>query len=416
MTVLNPALHDTLRTLKLTGMLETLDARVAQARTGALGHLDFLQVACEDEIARRETSALARRLRLARFEEQATIESFDFTVNPKVPGAALRDLATLRWLDAGQSVILYRPTGVGKTHIAQALGHNVIRRGGQVRFVKTSPVLAVLADLAGGHADRTWERRLREYTRPAVVILDDFAMRELTAAQADDLYELVSERAIASRPLILTSNRAPADWYALFPNPVVAESLPRPARPADQHQPPSPHGRTQLPTPHTTPASRTTARTDVTVVTTPQRQRPVDTPRACYYADDPTLRPRGTLTPSVQLGDLVLCASCNAARSTLGKGHTPVPLPPGPAFDVLGWVTTAHQQAITAETTLAAAVTRARQAGTSWAAIGAHLGLTRQGAQQRFTRRPSTRPSPQPARRPHRPPPHVDSTTTHTPE
>ena len=71
MNVLNPALHDTLRTLKLTGMLETLDARVAQARTGSLGHLDFLQVLCEDEIARRETAALARRLRLARFEEQA---------------------------------------------------------------------------------------------------------------------------------------------------------------------------------------------------------------------------------------------------------------------------------------------------------------------------------------------------------
>ncbi len=66
-TVLNPALHDTLRTLKLTGMLDTLDARVAQARTGALGHLDFLQVLCEDEIARRETAALARRLRLMGF-------------------------------------------------------------------------------------------------------------------------------------------------------------------------------------------------------------------------------------------------------------------------------------------------------------------------------------------------------------
>ncbi len=100
----------------------------------------------------------------------------------------------------------------------------MIRRGGQVRFVKTR---RVLADLAGGHADRTWERRLREYTRPTVVILDDFAMRELTAAQADDLDEVVSERAIASRPLMLTSNRAPADWYALFPNPVVAECLPR---------------------------------------------------------------------------------------------------------------------------------------------------------------------------------------------
>jgi len=69
MSVLNPALHDTLRTLKLAGMLDTLDARLAQARTGQLGHLDFLQVLCDDEIGRRESAALTRRLRLARFEE-----------------------------------------------------------------------------------------------------------------------------------------------------------------------------------------------------------------------------------------------------------------------------------------------------------------------------------------------------------
>ncbi len=222
MTVLDPALHTTLRALKLTGMLDSLDTRLAQARAGDLGHLEFLQVLCEDESARRETAAFARRLRRARFEEQATIEAFDFKANPKLPAAALRDLAALRWLGAGESVILFGPVGVGKTFIAQALGHNVIRRGGEVRFAKTS---RVLADLAGGHADRTWDRRLREYTRPAVLILDDFAMRELTAPQADDLYELVSERACTDRSLILTSNRNPVDWYALFPNPVVAESL-----------------------------------------------------------------------------------------------------------------------------------------------------------------------------------------------
>lgn len=80
-----------------------------------------------------------------------------------------------------------------------------------------------LAELAGGHADGTWTRRLRELARPAVLVLDDFAMRELTPAQADDLYELINER--ANRSLILTSNRSPVDWYPLFPNPVVAESL-----------------------------------------------------------------------------------------------------------------------------------------------------------------------------------------------
>ena len=222
MTVLDPALHTALRTLKLTGMLDTLDARLSQARAGQLGHLELLQVLCEDEIARRESAALTRRLRRARFEDPATIETFDFTANPKLPAAALRDLAALRWLAKGESVILYGPVGVGKTHIAQALGHNVIRRGGEIRFAKTS---RILADLAGGHADQTWQKRLREYTRPAVLILDDFAMRPMTEAQADDLYELISERATATAPLILTSNRAPTDWYPLFPNPVVAESL-----------------------------------------------------------------------------------------------------------------------------------------------------------------------------------------------
>src|SRR3954469_3567119 len=201
-------------------MLETLDARLAQARAGELGHLDFLQVLCHDEIGRRETQAVTRRLRRARFDQQATLEEFDFHAGPKLPAAQIRDLAALRWLHAGESVILYGPVGVGKTHVAQALGHMAIRHGADVRFAKTS---RVLADLAGGHADGTWGRRLRELARPPVLILDDFGMRELTARQADDLYELISER--AGRSLVLTSNRSPAAWYPLFPNAVVAEAL-----------------------------------------------------------------------------------------------------------------------------------------------------------------------------------------------
>lgn len=222
MNILDPSLRAALKTLKLTGMLDTLDARLAQTRDGTLGHLEFLRVLCEDEIGRRESTALARRIRLAKFEEQSTFEGFDFAANNKLPTAMLRDLSALRWLDAGESVILYGPVGVGKTHVEQALGHAVARRGGDVRFAKTS---RFLADLAGGHADRTWGKRIRDYTKPLVLILDDFAMREHTAMHADDLYELISERAVAGKPLILTSNRQPKDWYGLFPNPVVAESL-----------------------------------------------------------------------------------------------------------------------------------------------------------------------------------------------
>ena len=127
-------------------------------------------------------------------------------------------------------------------------------------------------------------------------------------------------------------------------------------------------------------------------MTSPPRQRPVDTARACYYADDPARRPACTLTATIRLGTVVLCPSCNTRRSTLGKGQVPVPLPPSAAFDVLGWIATAHKQADAAEATLAAAITRARQAGTPWSVIGAQLGISRQGAQQRFTRSTTRNP------------------------
>lgn len=214
-------LETTLRTLKLSGMLDTLEARLAQARAGELGHLEFLQVLCEDEITRRDAAAVIRRIRQARFEQTTTIEDFDFAYNPKIPAAHIRDLATLRFIEANQAVILHGPVGVGKTHLAQALGHHACRRGYTTTFTKTS---RLLADLAGGHADRTWGARLKRWARPDVLILDDFAMRDFTAAQADDLYELITERQTRGS-LILTSNRSAVDWYPLFPNAVVAESV-----------------------------------------------------------------------------------------------------------------------------------------------------------------------------------------------
>ena len=113
-TIDRGALGQALRALKLSGMLDTLDARLAQARAGQLGHLDFLQVLCQDEVSRRETLSLARRLRQARFEQQATLEGFDFAASTKLPAAQIRDLAALRWLHAGESVILYGPSASGK--------------------------------------------------------------------------------------------------------------------------------------------------------------------------------------------------------------------------------------------------------------------------------------------------------------
>lgn len=212
-----------LRALKLTGMLDTLDARLAEARAGTLGHVEFLQVLCQDEIARREAAAVARRLRAARLPSSATLEGFDFSFNPRLPTAQIRDLARLEFIPAGEGVLIFGPVGVGKTHIAVALAHQACRRGYDVGFWTCS---RLLAELAGGHADRSFTTRLNRLAKPAVLVVDDFAMRDFSAAQADDFYELLCERANRpGRALVLTSNRSPADWYPLFPNAVVGESV-----------------------------------------------------------------------------------------------------------------------------------------------------------------------------------------------
>ncbi len=212
-------LQPRLKRLRLGGMLQTLELRLDQAHQEKLGHLEFLELMLEDEIQRRANKALARRIQRARFEEERTLSEFDFAFNPKIPASQIRDLATCGFIERRESVLLVGPVGVGKTHLAQAIGHAACLQGRSVLFDKTA---RVLSDLGAGHLDATWERRLRRYLAPDLVILDDFGLRAFSERQGEDLYELISER-VRRGSTIVTSNRPPSEWYALFPNAVLAE-------------------------------------------------------------------------------------------------------------------------------------------------------------------------------------------------
>ena len=245
MTAGSPAgLAPALKALGLSGMLGTLEARLAEARSGTLGHAELLQVLCEDELARRDAAKITRRIKAARFPAEATLENFDFGYNPELPAAQIRDLARLEFIAAGQGIIAYGPVGTGKSHLAAALGHQACRRGHDVSFTTCS---RLLAHLAGGHADRSFEARVRKLAAITVLIIDDFAMREFTAAQADDLYELLTERAWPPRPV------ADPD---LQPQPVrLVPAVPQRGRrrvdpgPGPEYQPPPAAGRQELPAP-----------------------------------------------------------------------------------------------------------------------------------------------------------------------
>ncbi len=213
-------LQTKMRMIKLSGMVETLDMRLAQAQKEGLAFTQFLEILLEDEVQHRANKKLASRIIRAHFEEDKSLEGFDFNFNPKLPTQYIRELATCQFIERKESVILCGPVGVGKTHLAQALGHQACRSGYNVLFMKTN---RLLADLGGGRADETWEKRIQHYLKPNLLIVDDFAMKEFTKTQAEDLYELIDRRHHTSS-MIVTANRAPKDWYPLFPNPVIAES------------------------------------------------------------------------------------------------------------------------------------------------------------------------------------------------
>lgn len=209
-----------LRILRLGGFLETLDIRLQQARDEEMPHLEFLQRMVQDEIERREARKLANRIQSACFEEEKTLEGFDFSFNPRIRKSHIAELSTCLFVEKKEHVLIYGPVGVGKTHIAQALGHQACRKGYEVLYAKTTRMLRALL---ASRADQSWEKRIRRYIKPDVLILDDFGLSSFTTVQAEDIYEIIAERHLKSS-IIATSNRPPRDWVALFPDPVMANS------------------------------------------------------------------------------------------------------------------------------------------------------------------------------------------------
>jgi DNA replication protein DnaC len=209
-----------LKQLRLSGILDTLDVRNRQAIDGQWSFIEFLARLLEDEVERRGQKQLALRLRRATVNSTKTLESFDFSFNPSIKRQQVLQLASCDYIRHKHNVLICGPSGVGKTHLAQALAHEACRQGFDVLFVNTHKMLQ---HIHGGRADGTLERRQQLYLRPDLLILDDFGLKPLTPPAPEDLYDIINER-YEKGSIMLTSNRAPSEWPDLFGNPLLASA------------------------------------------------------------------------------------------------------------------------------------------------------------------------------------------------
>ena len=209
-----------LKLLRLSGILDTLERRQQEAIQGQWSYTDFLQRLLEDEVERRTQKQLGLRLRRAGLHPAKTLETFDFDFNPSIHRQQILHLAECDFVREHRNVILCGPTGTGKSHLAQALGHEACRKGAQALLVDTDKMLK---HLHGGRADGSWERRLTTYLRADLLLLDDFGLKPLSPPGPEDLYDVINER-YEQGSIILTSNRAPAEWPELFGDPLLASA------------------------------------------------------------------------------------------------------------------------------------------------------------------------------------------------
>jgi DNA replication protein DnaC len=214
-------IQENLKALKLFKTYELIESSLEEASKNNQPYSDFLDQLLKQEVASKREKNIAMRTTLAKFPFIKTLESFDFDFQPSIDKKRIKDLAACRFIDNGENVIFLGPPGVGKTHLAVALGIKAVTEGYRTYFTQAMPLIA---SLAKAYAENRIEDRLKFYCQSKLLIIDEIGYIPIDRHGAHLFFQLVSRR-YEKGALILTSNRSFSQWNEIFGDPVIATAI-----------------------------------------------------------------------------------------------------------------------------------------------------------------------------------------------
>ena len=207
--------------LKMEALGDQLDTVCEQAAKKDMDYRAFLTEALRTEWQSRRVRGTETRMRQARFPQAHTLEAFDFDFQPGIERKVIRELAGLAFVERGENVVFLGPPGVGKTHLAIALGIKAVEAGHRVMFLTLDELLTRLRKAS---AEQRLDRVLQQLTYPKVLILDELGYLPMNRTEASLFFRLVTRR-YEKASLILTSNKGFADWGEVLGDPVMATAI-----------------------------------------------------------------------------------------------------------------------------------------------------------------------------------------------
>jgi DNA replication protein DnaC len=208
------SLQEYLKQLRLSGLAQSLEVRLAEAAGNRLSHEEFLELILQDELAVRASRQVERRVRAASFRETRNLDEFDFSFNATIKRRQIEELATCHFIRNKRDVLLLGPPGVGKSFLAQAIGHQAIKSGMLVLY---RSIFDLARDFLGDEetSAKEQDKMLARYLKPELLVIDDMGMKQLPRRSGECLLEIIMRRH-ENRSTMMTSNRPLEDWAKLI--------------------------------------------------------------------------------------------------------------------------------------------------------------------------------------------------------